>query len=94
MKFMIVKNCRYALNGITVVDFNKDQDLDGYDINLCNRLVEIGLAKRIDNEKNDSTLKNDENKELKESEVIEESKESEVIEESKKTRGRSKKVSK
>ena len=53
MKFMIIQNCRYALNGITVVGFNKDQDLDGYDINLCNRLVEIGLAKRIDNEKND-----------------------------------------
>lgn len=85
MKFMIIQNCRYALNGITVVGFNKDQDLDGYDINLCNRLVEIGLAKRIDNEKNDSTLKNDEKIE---------SKELEVEEKPKKTRGKSKKVSK
>lgn len=48
MRFMIIQNCRYALNGITVVDFNKDQHLDGYDVNLCNRLVEIGLAKRVE----------------------------------------------
>lgn len=83
MKFMIVKNCRYALNGITVVDFNKDQDLNGYDIKLCNRLVELGLAKRVDNEENDSTLKNDEKIESKEPE-----------DKPKKTRAKSKKVSK
>jgi hypothetical protein len=64
MRFMIVQNCRYALNGITVVDFNKDQNLDGYDVKLCNRLVELGLAKRVDDEKKDS----------KESEIIEEPK--------------------
>jgi hypothetical protein len=82
MKFMIVQNCRYALNGITVVDFNKDQNLDGYDINLCNRLVDLGLAKRVDDEKSDSTLKNDEKKESKD------------VKQPKKTRLTSKKVSK